>query len=106
MKRAILSAVALLALAASANAQSITNGKRVAENICSDCHLIDSTEMRGKAPGLAAVARMPSSTELALKVFLRTPHAAMPAVMLSTDEMNDVVAYIMCLDDKARCQRP
>ncbi len=100
MKRLALVGALLAAGLSTAHAQSVSNGKRVAENVCSECHLIDSTDARGKAPGLAAVARMRSSTELALKVFLRTPHAAMPAVMLSNDEMNDVVAYIMSLNGK------
>ena len=40
---------------------------------------------------------MPSTTEMALRVFLQTPHARMPDYRLSTAELDGVVAYILSL---------
>ncbi len=43
---------------------------------------------------------MPSTTALSLRVFLQTPHARMPDLNLTQDEIGDVAAYILTL--KAR----
>jgi hypothetical protein len=37
----------------------------------------------------------PAITSLALRVFLRSPHEGMPDLILSNDEIDDVVAYIL-----------
>jgi hypothetical protein len=49
------------------------------------------------APPFQLVARQPSTTELALRVFLRTSHAGMPNILLSEAEIDDIVAYIVSL---------
>ena len=41
--------------------------------------------------------RLPSTTEMALRVFLQTPHARMPDYRLSQSELDGVVAYILSL---------
>jgi hypothetical protein len=51
-------------------------------------------------PAFPAVARMPSTTALSLRVFLQTPHARMPNLHLSRDETDDVIAYILSLRDR------
>jgi hypothetical protein len=38
-------------------------------------------------------------TRTALYVFLRTPHRAMPDLILKADEIRDVVSYILTLKD-------
>jgi mono/diheme cytochrome c family protein len=98
---------ALIALAAStlpAAAQTepgdpIT-GRRLAEVWCANCH-----QVAPGAPGpasdaaapLQAVAQMPSTTSMSLRVFLQTPHANMPDYRLTRDQLDDVVAYILTL---------
>ena len=75
-------------------------GRRLAGTWCSNCHLV---EPRGTgtaadaAPPFAAVARMPSTTEMSLRAFLRTPHHNMPDYQLSRTQTDEVVAYILSL---------
>ena len=50
-----------------------------------------------EVPTFQAVADDPAATEAALRAFLRTPHAAMPDLRLTSDQTDDVVAYILGL---------
>ena len=43
---------------------------------------------------------MPSTTELSLKVFLRSSHKSMPNFILQPEEADDIVAYILSLRRK------
>ena len=54
----------------------------------------------GFAAGFAEIAKVPSTTALSLKVFLRTSHRNMPNFILQPDEADDIVAYIMSLKRK------
>ena len=76
-------------------------GQRLAERWCSGaCHISGPTSQRGTSSGVptfAAIARMPSTTRMSLSVFLQTPHAGMPDLHLTRDEIADVAAYILSL---------
>lgn len=75
-------------------------GAAVAWSWCANCHdvgLGSRPTATDAAPGFRAIARMPSTTELSLRAFLRTPHAAMPDYQLSRHELEDVIAYILSL---------
>jgi mono/diheme cytochrome c family protein len=75
-------------------------GHRLAKTWCSSCHVVDSSQTTGSATGappFPAVARMSSTTPISLRVFLQTPHARMPNLQLSRDEIDDVIAYILSL---------
>ncbi len=76
-------------------------GQRLAEKWCSGaCHVIGPAPQRGTSSGIptfAAIARMPSTTPMSLRVFLQTPHAGMPDLHLSRDEIADLAAYILSL---------
>ena len=76
-------------------------GQRLAERWCSGaCHVIGPASERGTSSGtptFAAIARMPSTTRMSLSVFLQTPHARMPDLHLSRDEIADLAAYILSL---------
>lgn len=52
------------------------------------------------APSFEAIAAMPSISELAIKVFLQTPHASMPNIMLTQAEVNALAAYTLSLRGK------
>ncbi|MFN5689864.1 c-type cytochrome, partial [Bradyrhizobium sp.] len=67
---------------------------------CSSCHAIDAGGSRAQtttAPDFVAVANMPSTTELALKVFLQSSHPTMPNVVLTAEQRGDLVNYILSL---------
>ena len=94
------------AITSAASAQSVdpSIGRRVAESTCSACHQVDANSSapspNASAPGFVAISRMPSTTELTIKVFLRTSHAGMPNIMLSKEEADSLAAYILGLAGK------
>lgn len=98
MSKLVIAAALLAALATPALAQDVGNpeiGKRIADGQCAECHA--SALVPGRGPAFAAIARMPSTTATALTVYLRTSHPAMPNIILSPAEQDDVIAYILSL---------
>jgi mono/diheme cytochrome c family protein len=73
----------------------IAAGRRLAQQWCSECHLIDS-----EAPSFVEVANEPSTTPLSLRVFLQSNHKNMPNLHISPSEADDLVAYILSLKKK------
>jgi mono/diheme cytochrome c family protein len=76
-------------------AERVAYGRVVAENWCANCHLVGPRQTAAPgdaAPPFATVARMASTTEMALRAFLRTPHSRMPDFRLSNAELDGVVA--------------
>ena len=49
------------------------------------------------APPFREVANAPGMTELALRAFLQTPHRTMPNILLTPEETDNVIAYILTL---------
>jgi mono/diheme cytochrome c family protein len=96
--------IALLAsLCVPAVAQEIGDiaaGRRLAENWCSSCHVVDASSRQGVssgAPTFSAIARMKSTTPMALRAFLQTPHSRMPDLHMSREEIDNITAYILSL---------
>jgi mono/diheme cytochrome c family protein len=81
-----------------ARQERLDQGRRVAETWCANCHVI-GPGARGPAgdaaPPFAAVAAMPSTTELSLRAFLQTPHSRMPDYRLTRAELDGVVTWIL-----------
>ena len=78
-------------------------GALIARDSCASCHSIGAVPDKKAvtaASSFAAIAAMPSTTELAIKVFLQTPHADMPNIMLAQAEIDALVAYILSLRGK------
>ncbi len=48
-------------------------------------------------PSFQSIADLPSTTGLALTVFLHSNHKNMPNLILSKPEANDAIAYILSL---------
>ncbi|MBB5690169.1 cytochrome c [Roseomonas alkaliterrae] len=96
---AILAATALPAAAQTEPGDPLA-GRRLAETWCANCHQL-APGMRGPASDAAAplqaIAQMPSTTSMSLRVFLQTPHANMPDYRLTREQLDDVVAYILSL---------
>jgi mono/diheme cytochrome c family protein len=73
-------------------------GRALAQRWCASCHMIDpghGTAAATGVPTFAGIAGMPSTTALALRAFLRTPHQRMPDLHLTNQEIDDVSAYIL-----------
>jgi mono/diheme cytochrome c family protein len=101
----VLSLVVLAVLAAPvcALAQPLpgeeANGRHIATTVCVACHQVapDGKASTVGAPSFVDVANMPSTTALALKVFLRSNHKKMPNFLISESDTNDLIAYILGL---------
>ncbi|HET6519933.1 MAG TPA: cytochrome c [Geminicoccaceae bacterium] len=98
-------AAALLTAAGPAAAADLPGdpvaGQDLAERWCAECHQIagepPEAVFEGEPPAFAAVADDPAVTEIALRAFLQTPHANMPNIMLTREQTDDIVAYILSL---------
>jgi cytochrome c len=81
---------------------SIASGRQVAATICANCHEISPTNYPTTVigPKFNDIANLPSTTALSLKVFLRSSHNLMPNFIVSNDDTDDVIAYILSLKQK------
>jgi len=79
--------------------ESIAEGHRLAKAWCQTCHAIDlkTAGTANAAPDFVAVANQPSTTELALKVFLRSNHRNMPNLILEPEQADSLVSYVLSL---------
>jgi mono/diheme cytochrome c family protein len=90
-----------------AHAQGIgdpAEGKRIAASTCKSCHQIDvqpRDSTNDPVPSFQAIAAMPSTTMLAINVFLRTSHNVMPNIRLTETQITDISAYILSLRDQS-----
>lgn len=77
-------------------------GHQLAEEVCASCHAIgvdQSASPEPFAPTFETIANVRGMSPTALSVFLRTPHATMPNLVLTDDELGDVIAYILSLKE-------
>ena len=79
---------------------SAANGQRIAEMMCTNCHLVtpgqQSTAVVG-VPSFAAIANHAGQTPERLAGAIIIPHPPMPSVSLTNAEMRDIIAYIFSL---------
>ena len=98
--------IVLIAFLLPAGAQSVdpSVGRHLAETTCNACHQIGSVpspqSAKPVAPSFLDISRMPSTNEVAIKVFLRSSHPTMPNIILSPEEIDSVAAYIVGLAGK------
>ena len=95
-----LTLAVLQPLAAQNSRSSVEVGRSLASQWCSGCHAVEPKTVGFFAADFAEIAKLPSTTALSLKVFLRTSHRNMPNFILQPDEANDIVAYILSLKRK------
>jgi len=75
-------------------------GRDYAEAVCAQCHAVKPGEMaspRLEATPFSVFARAPGLNETALGVFLQTPHAEMPNLIVGGQDRDDLIAYIIGL---------
>lgn len=103
---ALLIPVGLHAVAAPIENHRVRGWTLAAEN-CSQCHVIGNGAQVGGdiGPAFTAVALMPSTTGMALNVFLQSHHQRMPSVRLDRDEMDAIIDYILSLNPARRAGR-
>ena len=88
----------MLAPALSRSADLVA-GRSLAEKWCAQCHGVRADRLGPNlsAPTFPKLAAEPSITEYSLRALLRAPHETMPQITLTSDEMEDIVGYILSL---------
>ncbi len=100
MRFGIAGAFLLLSEMGVASAQTTASGDggKLARTFCNACHQVepnaDAPSPNPEAPPFARIATTPGMTDLAIRVFLRSPHSTMPNFLLSEPEIDGVIAYI------------
>ena len=75
-------------------------GGQLARDVCATCHVISEDQVDDPgvgAPTFFEVVAHPSVTALSLRGFLQTPHATMPDLMLTQEETDDIISYLLTL---------
>jgi cytochrome c len=97
----ILGVAAFAAAAQAQGAGDATAGRRFALQVCTPCHVVASDQVSPQrlaiAPDFTAIAKIPAMTETALHAFLASPHPSMPNLILTPQEQDDVIAYVLSL---------
>jgi mono/diheme cytochrome c family protein len=77
----------------------ISAGRQLAEAWCKECHALDTSSAGalGRAPDFVRIANRTSTTELSLKVFLRSNHRSMPNLIIAPDQADDLTRFILSL---------
>jgi len=100
MKRLAFVVMLLMGSAVAAPGQDPQEGAKWATNVCGECHAVARSQPRspnGRAPPFVELANTPGMTTAALTVALTTPHAGMPMFVLTSEQRQDIIAYILGL---------
>jgi len=106
MKRMFLAVAVSISLVSHATAQEpgdVKKGTALARSVCAQCHAVGKGERRSPdpmAPSFVSVAETPGMTSKALRVWLQTSHPTMPNYILGDHDRDDIVAYILSLDER------
>jgi mono/diheme cytochrome c family protein len=106
MKHFVVLVAVLACGAGSVCAQDTGNplkGEAFARQVCAECHAVQRGERRSpnaQAPAFEEIATTPGMTSIALTAALRTSHRLMPNIILSDDELRNVVAYLLGLKQR------
>jgi mono/diheme cytochrome c family protein len=81
----------------------IQQGHQLAVDACASCHAVGPSQTQSpvaNVPSFQRIARTSGMTATALAVWLTAhPHPMMPLLVLSSQEVHDVSAYILSLRD-------
>ena len=86
--------------AAAQAGEDLIAGRRVAEQICAECHAIHDYETSSPdigAPTFKQIANDPGKSAQSVAGWLRSSHPAMQNVMLGPADAANVVAYLLSL---------
>ena len=75
-------------------------GLAYARENCTDCHAVEPNDFNSpslEAPGFEEIANVPAMSELALVSFFQTSHELMPNFVVPSEEVGNLVAYILSL---------
>ena len=89
--------------AAADEGRDASRGRAYAQGICAECHAVQPGDVQVTRPGIPSfktIANTPGMTARALMVWLQTPHPTMPNLIVDAQDRDDVIAYILSLQDK------
>jgi len=99
---AVFSALAVTAVQAQ-DIGDIRQGRRLALDVCASCHAVRAGQTRSPlatAPSFEEIANTPGMTAAALNFWLTAHvHPTMPLLILPSQQVRDVSAYILSLRD-------
>jgi|ABSO01.1.fsa_nt_gi mono/diheme cytochrome c family protein len=75
-------------------------GIAYAQANCAGCHAIlyeDTDSPNPDSPSFKSIADTPGITRTAISVFLQTPHPTMPNLVVTGEDADDIIAYILSL---------
>jgi mono/diheme cytochrome c family protein len=103
----IIASIAVLNVTAAPAQQAFGDaeaGYVVASEYCALCHAIARDESSVwpvlDAPSFEDVADTPGMTAMALYAWMTTSHPTMPDIILASEELRNVVAYILSLQER------
>ena len=97
----VVALLLLLPLRAASAASDVEEGKALAREWCSSCHMVApgvAPSTTDAAPPFPKMAEDPAYTEERLRGWLWAPHPPMPDFDLSRFEIESLIAYIKSLD--------
>jgi len=103
LRSPVILAAGLATAALSVHAQEggVAAGHAFAREACNACHVVDAEQRARRliaiGPAFRDIANTRGITPTALQVFLTTSHPKMPNLILTPEEMADVIAYILSL---------
>ena len=108
MMRIVVLASAFAASAYAANAEDTPGnpeaGRLYVRQVCSPCHAVTAEQTAQRliviAPNFQAIANTPGMTATALRAFLQTPHPKMPNLILTPEQSDDVITFLLSLRDR------
>ena len=95
----LVTAASALSVAALAQPGERAAGRRLATEMCGECHQIRPQYplLFRNPPSFEAIAKLPSTTRLSLNVFLRSNHRHMPNFIISKSDADNIIEYILSL---------
>lgn len=75
-------------------------GRLMARQVCAECHAVEARDVRSpnsRSPSFVAIASTPGMTATALNASLQTSHLTMPNIILTADQTNGIITYILSL---------
>ncbi len=75
-------------------------GRAYADAVCAQCHAVaptDTTSPRPEATPFSIISQLSGINERALAAFLQTPHSEMPNLVVTGQDRDDLIAYIITL---------
>lgn len=73
---------------------NVQNGREYVERWCTTCHMMGATGS-DSAPALALLKKNPDKTAAYIRGFLLAPHKPMPPLPLTTQEIEDIISYLL-----------